>query len=76
MDVKRYCVNDKYTIKEVLEQFESYNNRVAIVTSVSNRIIYTHQPDYQKFVFAFIQKRYGQSVSHFQEDLNQLAACD
>lgn len=39
MDVKRYCVSDKYTIKEVLEQFESYNNRVAIVTSVSNKVI-------------------------------------
>jgi len=39
MDVKRYCVSDKYTIKEVLEQFESYNNRVAIVTSASNKVI-------------------------------------
>ena len=39
MNVERYCVSEKYTIKEVLEQFESYNNRVAIVTSSSNIVI-------------------------------------
>ncbi len=39
MDLKRYCVKESYTIKEVLEQFESYNNRVAIVTNDSNKVI-------------------------------------
>lgn len=39
MDLERYCVSERYTIKEVLEQFESYNNRVAIVTSNSNKVI-------------------------------------
>lgn len=39
MDLERYCVSERYTIKEVLEQFESYNNRVAIVTSDSNKVI-------------------------------------
>lgn len=39
MDLERYCVSERYTIKEVLEQFESYNNRVAIVTSGSNKVI-------------------------------------
>lgn len=39
MDLNRYCVKEQYTIREVLEQFESYNNRVAIVTSESNKVI-------------------------------------
>lgn len=39
MDLERYCVKEQYTIKEVLEQFESYNNRVAIVTSISDKVI-------------------------------------
>lgn len=39
MDLERYCVREKYTIKEVLEQFESYNNRVAVVTSDSDKVI-------------------------------------
>lgn len=39
MDLERYCVKEQYTIKEVLEQFESYNNRVAIVTSNSDKVI-------------------------------------
>lgn len=39
MDLERYCVKENYTIKEVLEQFESYNNRVAIVTNGSNKVI-------------------------------------
>lgn len=32
-------MKEHYTIKEVLEQFESYNNRVAIVTGGSNKVI-------------------------------------
>ncbi len=39
MDLARYCVKEQYTIKEVLEQFESYNNRVAIVTNDTNKVI-------------------------------------
>lgn len=39
MSMSKYCVNERYTIKEVLEQFESYNNRVAIVTNDSNKVI-------------------------------------
>ncbi len=39
MDLVRYCVKEQYTIKEVLEQFESYNNRVAIVTNDSGKVI-------------------------------------
>lgn len=39
MGLDRYCVGERYTIKEVLEQFESYNNRVAIVTTASNKVI-------------------------------------
>ncbi len=39
MSMNKYCVNERYTIKEVLEQFESYNNRVAIVTNDSNKVI-------------------------------------
>lgn len=39
MDLDRYCVKEHYTIREVLEQFESYNNRVAIVTNDSNKVI-------------------------------------
>lgn len=39
MNVDRYCVNERYTIKEVLEQFENYNDRVAIVTNDTNKVI-------------------------------------
>lgn len=39
MELERYCVKEQYTIKEVLEQFESYNNRVAIVTNDSDKVI-------------------------------------
>lgn len=39
MELNRYCVGEKYTIKEVLEQFESNNDRVAIVTNESNKVI-------------------------------------
>lgn len=39
MELERYCVKERYTIKEVLEQFESYNNRVAIVTNDSGKVI-------------------------------------
>lgn len=39
MGMEKYCVNERYTIKEVLEQFESYNNRVAIVTNDSGKVI-------------------------------------
>lgn len=39
MELNRYCVGERYTIKEVLEQFESNNDRVAIVTSESNKVI-------------------------------------
>lgn len=39
MGLDRYCVGERYTIKEVLEQFESYNHRVAIVTNASDKVI-------------------------------------
>lgn len=39
MNVDRYCVSERYTIKEVLEQFENYNDRVAIVTNDTNKVI-------------------------------------
>ena len=39
MELERYCVKEQYTIKEVLEKFESYNNRVAIVTNDSDKVI-------------------------------------
>ncbi len=34
-----YCVTERYTIKEVIEQFESYNNRVAVVVNNKDRVI-------------------------------------
>ncbi len=37
--VSRYCVNESYTIKEVLEQFESQNDRVAIVIDDNERVV-------------------------------------
>lgn len=37
--MQRYCVSQNYTIKEVLEQFESANDRVAIVVSENNKVI-------------------------------------
>lgn len=39
MDLDRYCVGERYTIKEVLEQFESNHDRVAIVINQSNKVI-------------------------------------
>lgn len=39
METDRYCVSERYTIKEVLEQFESNNDRVAIVKNESNKVI-------------------------------------
>lgn len=39
MDVKKYCVYENYTIKEVLERFESSNDRVAIVVNDSDKVI-------------------------------------
>lgn len=37
--VEKYCVKENYTIKEVLEQFESSNDRVAVVVNGSNKVI-------------------------------------
>lgn len=37
--INKYCVNEDYTIKEVLEQFESQNDRVAIVIDQCERVI-------------------------------------
>ena len=34
-----YCVNETYTIKEVLEQFESNNDRVAIVIGDNEKVV-------------------------------------
>lgn len=34
-----YCVGENYTIKEVMEQFESSNDRVAIVLNQSGKVI-------------------------------------
>ena len=34
-----YCVNETYTIKEVLEQFESNNDRVAIVIGKNEKVV-------------------------------------
>ena len=39
MELDKYCVGERYTIKEVLEQFESYNHRVAVVTNDSAKVI-------------------------------------
>lgn len=35
----KYCVRETYTIKEVLEQFESNNDRVAIVVNNSDKVV-------------------------------------
>lgn len=35
----KYCVNENYTIKEVLEQFENSNDRVAVVVNNSGKVI-------------------------------------
>lgn len=37
--MKRYCVNLTYTIKEVIEQFETNNDRVAVVLNGSNKVV-------------------------------------
>lgn len=34
-----YCVKESYTIKETLEQFESNNDRVAIVVSENGKVV-------------------------------------
>ena len=39
MNLDRYCVRESYTIKEVLEHFESNQDRVAIVISKTNKAI-------------------------------------
>lgn len=36
---KKYCVNESYTIREVLEQFESSNDRVAVVVNESEKVV-------------------------------------
>ena len=36
---EQYCVNENYTIKEVIEQFENNNDRVALVLSDSKKVI-------------------------------------
>lgn len=36
---ENYCVGESYTIKEVLEQFESNNDRVAIVLNASGKVV-------------------------------------
>lgn len=35
----KYCVNENYTIKEVLEQFEGQNDRVAIVLGNNEKVV-------------------------------------
>lgn len=35
----KYCVDEYYTIKEVLEQFENSNDRVAVVVNGSNKVV-------------------------------------
>lgn len=37
--LEKYCVDESYTIKEVLEQFENSNDRVAIVLNTSNKVV-------------------------------------
>lgn len=37
--MKKYCVGESYTIKEVLEHFEQNHDRVAIVTNDDNKVI-------------------------------------
>lgn len=37
--LEKYCVYEDYTIKEVLNQFESNNDRVAIVITKSKKVI-------------------------------------
>ena len=37
--LEKYCVNENYTIKEVLEQFENSNDRVAVVVNNSGKVI-------------------------------------
>lgn len=35
----KYCVGEFYTIKEVLEQFENSNDRVAVVVNSSDKVV-------------------------------------
>lgn len=37
--LEKYCVDETYTIREVLEQFESNNDRVAIVVNASGKVV-------------------------------------
>lgn len=37
--LEKYCVSESCTIREVLEQFESNNDRVAIVMSDSGKVV-------------------------------------
>ena len=55
MQLDRYCVKEHYTIKEVLEQFESYNNRVAIVTGDS--FLHLYEKDLEKAYPIFKKKQ-------------------
>ena len=35
----KYCVGEFYAIKEVLEQFENSNDRVAVVVNSSDKVV-------------------------------------
>ncbi|MDD2972497.1 MAG: CBS domain-containing protein [Lachnospiraceae bacterium] len=37
--MEKYCVSENYTIKEVLAQFESANDRVAIVLNGNKKVV-------------------------------------
>lgn len=37
--INKYCVDESYTIKEVLEQFEKQNDRVAIVLNNAQKVV-------------------------------------
>lgn len=38
-DLDRYCVNDTFTIKEVMETFEVNNERVAVVRNQNKKVV-------------------------------------
>lgn len=37
--INKYCVDESYTIKEILEQFEKQNDRVAIVLNNAQKVV-------------------------------------
>ena len=37
--MEKYCVREDYTIKEVIEKFETDNDRVAIVVNENNKVV-------------------------------------